>query len=1187
MISYSGQIEDILPGETETVNLWGLSLPALAFQLSRLLRGPLGGRKLLLLFPTALEAEEFKGDLEYFWPGGDVTLLPGADRSPFLNKFSGAAVMGERLLAASKLLGEAPAAVVGAVSSLLRKFPGAGTLKGRSVEIEAGSALDFEGFTAMLEEYGYSRVNMVENHGEYSVRGGIVDLFPVGLKRPVRMEFFGDYVDNLRHFLVEDQRSAGKIASVKVAPLSAAPAGGKGAREAAEALEELAREKGWMRLLWEPVKTRLLSGGDFSDFENWSPLVRDNLTDFKSFLKGSGTAVVLYEPGRLKQALEASRLALENHFARLEREERPHLPLDALYEDPESLFQGLLESADGLATVRSLRLAEEVAGAGEPGKNVAFKMESTADLRDGFKTPGMKTGFLLPLVGRVRSLLGRGFKVNLVLRNREQTERLAELLSGYDLSPVRAPVALRFPKPREGGRGGRPFKARPEAELLFSLGELSEGFVSPEDLEAYIAEEEIFGSKRRTRQRASEEIRSLSGGLSLRDLSPGDYVVHTDYGIGQYRGLETKTMSTGYQGEFLAIAYKGGDMLYVPVETFGLVTKYVGATDRPPALDRLGSASWERLKAKIKEDIRAQAEELLELYARRQLAPGFAYSPRDMDYREFENAFPYEETPDQTKAVEEVLKDLGKSHPMDRLVCGDVGFGKTEVAIRAAYRVVSDGKQAAVLVPTTILAEQHERTFKERFKDWPVTVESVSRLKKPAEQKKILEDLAAGGLDIVIGTHRILQGDVKFRDLGLLIIDEEHRFGVAHKEKLKKVKAGVDVLSMSATPIPRSLSMSMSGIRDLSLIRTPPVDRLSIKTMVVKCDDQVISEAVERELARDGQVYLVHNRVRDIHLWVRRLEELLPLVRFGVGHGQLNSRELEDAVLKFWRKEIDVWITTTIVESGLDFPAANTIIIDRADRFGLAQLYQLRGRVGRGREQAYCYLMVDDPDTLTMNAKKRLQAIMDNGDLGSGYQVALHDLQIRGSGNVLGVAQSGAASLVGYELYNQLVEQTVSRLKDEPIPETYEPEIVLGVPAFLPESYAPDTNSRIILYRRLSRAETLKEIRDIEKELLDRFGKPPSEAANLLELARVKILARAVRAARVECSPGGVTLAFFTDQRGAGDGVLQKIVSLAGDPRRGLSLSPKGELFLPWASLNKSLGEIEAVQSLLKFLAKP
>jgi transcription-repair coupling factor (superfamily II helicase) len=1038
------------------------------------MQGPFRDRLVAVLTPTAVEAEDFLGDLKFFWPGGNCSLMPGFDRAPFMQKYSGVALAGERMAAARRLAGKGPAVLVTSMPAALRRLPAAEEVEARTITLSLGGETDFASLPLKLSEGGYQRVAQVEGPGDFSVRGGLVDVFPAGERFPVRAEFFGDLVDSLRGFRVEDQRSSGKIETIDLVPVSQAAADDAALKRAYGALTSLAKSSGWLDLLWEPVAKGFLDGRLFADFENWSPLFADNLVGFSEFLKGSGAMPILYEPARLAKSGEASWIGLKNHFARLRSDERPHLPLEKLYEDPESFLAGVTDLAAGLVCAREAPVRGDPGdpGSGAPGARfVVFDTESTGTLRNLPGVLGRSVGFMEPLAGKIRSLLGRGFATTLVLKNPEQKRRLIELLYERDLSPEAPPKAARgpVPSPLSGSRGrsgdgwgsagspgvrgsgeGRGIPGRgtadaleealaaagrgkvpepgrkgasglpgPEVwtgpsrasrkgggELRFAVGQLSGGFVAPYDFEAFIAEEEIFSTRRVRRSKASEEFR---GQGSLSDLSPGDYVVHSVHGIGQYRGLSSQTMSTGYRGDFLAIAYRDDSMLYVPVESFGVVSKYVGADDRPPALDRLGSGSWERVKARVKADVKAVAEDLLKLYAARKAALGVACAPRDADFLNFEAAFPFEETADQARAIEEVMRDLERPAPMDRLVCGDVGFGKTEVAMRAAFRVVSDGRQAAVLVPTTILAEQHERSFRERLGGWAVKVESLTRFKSPSQQKAVLHLLAKGGVDVIIGTHRLLQKDVEFRDLGLLIVDEEHRFGVKDKEKLKRLRANVDVLSMSATPIPRSLSMSMSGIRDMSIIQTPPVDRLSVITSMIRADDALICEAIDRELARGGQVFFIHNRVRDIHLWVERLRSQMPLVRFGVGHGQMKPAELELMMGAFWRREMDVWVTTTIVESGLDFPSANTIIIDRADRYGLAQLYQLRGRVGRSWEQAYAYLMVDDPDTLTGDARRRLSAIMENAELGSGYQVALHDMQIRGSGSVLGASQHGQA----------------------------------------------------------------------------------------------------------------------------------------------------------------------------------
>jgi transcription-repair coupling factor (superfamily II helicase) len=711
------------------------------------------------------------------------------------------------------------------------------------------------------------------------------------------------------------------------------------------------------------------------------------------------------------------------------------------------------------------------------------------------------------------------------------------------------------------------------------VGFLSAGFALPDAGVAFVSEDELFGPKRKAVRRAVEEVRGVHLS-SFQDLSVGDYVVHESHGIGQHLGLVSLTAG-GRRNDYLHLAYKGGDKLYVPVERFGAVTKYVGADDAPPPLDRLGGTSWERVKARIKAQIREMAEELLKLYASRQAAPGHAFSHRDGYLREFEASFDYEETPDQMAAIEDVLRDMANAKPMDRLVCGDVGYGKTEVALRAAFKAVTDGKQVAVLVPTTVLAEQHYQTFRGRLEPFPVSVESLSRFKKPSEQKEILKRLTDGRLDVVVGTHRLLQKDVLFKDLGLLVIDEEHRFGVSAKEKLKQMRAQVDVLTLSATPIPRTLHMSLSGIRDLSVIETAPQDRVAIKTVLLKYDEATVAEAIAFELDRGGQVFFVHNRVRDIEMVAGRLRQLMPLVRFDVAHGQMKEGELEAVMLRFLRKQVDVLVTTTIIESGLDFPTANTIIVNNADRFGLAQMYQLRGRVGRSNAQAFAYLFVQSSDTLTRDAQKRLRALLDFSTLGAGFKIALHDLQIRGAGNLLGAAQSGQIAAVGYEMYVELMERAIQEIKGQEYVEQVEPEMVLGVAAFIPESYVPDTEARLVHYRRLSSAKGPMELLDVAEELKDRYGPPPIEVENLLSVMDIKNLLKVIRAIRLEVGQAGLTITFHEK----GPAYPDRVMDLIRKNVQRVKLSPEGRLFLSEKGWEGAEG-LERIKNLLRALTQ-
>lgn len=921
---YSGHIADLLPSPGQNFVIGGLPLPALARFLTQLAAAR--PQTILVTVPTPLMAEDLAGDLGFFWPEGRdrICLFPAFEARPFMAQSTSPDTLAQRQLAQAYLAaGDSPRLVVTSAPSVLRlvPLPGEGASKQRLVQ--CGAEVDLEGLKRFLIENGYTAVGQVESRGDFSVRGDIVDVYPAGQPLPVRLELFGDFVESIRSFRIEDQRSVARLESLMITSASEFTYEPESGNRAADHLAALAADNGWHGLLWEPLAAKLRGAEVFSGLESWAPLFTP-MVPLGACL-GSSLSLV-YEPEECHKAAEAAWLSLANHFERLALEERPHLPLEELWQEPGEALAGL--QGNGGWRVRHLELPEK--GLSAHGY-IKIPVEMNTNLKADLSAGRSGAGFLAPLAARVRSLLARGFETHLVSRSGEQSRRLAEMLAEYDLSA--AP-----------GLKGRPSAS---GRLSLDVGQLSEGFVLDFDRVAYIAEDEIFGVRGRPRRRRSaEEFKGLTF-ASLKDLSPGDYVVHNVHGIGQYQGLVTLNLSTGQKGDFLHLVYKGGDKLYVPVELFNEVGKYVGAGDRSPSLDKLGGLTWSRLKEKVKEDIRQMAEELLKLYAAREISPGHAYNSRDNLLTEFEAAFEYTETPDQEAAINDVLADLAKPRPMDRLICGDVGYGKTEVAMWAAFKVVSEVRQAAVLVPTTILAEQHGHTFEARLSPWGVRVASLSRFKKPAEVKELLKRISEGQVDVVVGTHRLLQKDVRFKNLGLVVIDEEHRFGVSDKEKLKKLRSEVDVLSMSATPIPRSLSMSLSGIRDLSSITTPPQDRLAVKTTLLKYEDEAVCEAIDRELARGGQIFLIHNRVRDIHMWADKLRRLMPLVKFGIGHGQMKEKELEDVMTKFLNREIDVWITTTIVESGLDFPAAGTIIIDQADRFGLAQLYQLRGRVGR------------------------------------------------------------------------------------------------------------------------------------------------------------------------------------------------------------------------------------------------
>jgi len=670
---------------------------------------------------------------------------------------------------------------------------------------------------------------------------------------------------------------------------------------------------------------------------------------------------------------------------------------------------------------------------------------------------------------------------------------------------------------------------------------------------ALLCEDDIFGQRtRKVTRRARADLPFVT---AFRELKEGDLVVHVDYGIGRYSGL-TKMTIRGVSGDVLVLEYAGRDKVYLPVARMRLLQKFNGADADNVTLDKLGSNSWERRKKAVKEHLLKMAAELLRIYAARRAHPGHAFNRPDDYFRQFEADFPFEETPDQAKAIEDVLSDMVSARPMDRLVCGDVGYGKTEVALRAAFKAVLDKKQVAVLVPTTVLAAQHLRTFRERFKDYPVHVEMVSRMRSTKENREVLQQAAQGKVDIVVGTHRLLNADVSFKDLGLLVIDEEQRFGVAHKEKIKKFRSQVDVLTLTATPIPRTLHMSMSGLRDMSIIASPPEDRKAIRTFVHKFDPVQITEAIRRELARGGQVYFVHNRVQSIGAMEQYLKELVPEARFAVAHGQMGEGELEKVMTEFVERKYDVLIASSIIESGLDIPTANTIIVNRADMFGLAQLYQIRGRVGRSKERAYAYLLIPGKQPVTPDAERRLEVLQSFTELGAGFSIASHDLEIRGGGNLLGPDQSGQIAAVGFDLYAQMLDEAVRELKGEPPSDIVDPDVNLPVPAYIPDDYVPDIHLRLVFYKRFSQVQNDDELSDLRGEMVDRFGELPLEVDNLSEVMMLKADMRKLRLRALESGPGRVVVSLGQDA----DLDPDKMLGLVQRSRGGYRLTPDMKL---------------------------
>ncbi len=1045
-----------------------------------------------------------------------------------------------------------PTVVVATIEALRERVPPREVLEGHRVRLSADQEMDRDRLAGFLQEAGYRRVPLVEAPGEFAVRGSLIDLYPLSERRPFRVDFFGDRIETIRPFLPETQRSLEPVEAVTIPPAGPYVAGAVDR----QGLRQRVKERADALNLPPRARMEFLEGIERGLPAHTLPLYLSffypklaTLLDFT----GPGTVLVASDPdrfGRVEDGLEEdARRALERLA-----EKRKIVPA------PEQLFarvSTLWARGDGPRLVFS-NLPPQ---AFPPSKEEGAPPPPVIHLRsEGLPPAAAKAGRGRTLSGyldSIRTWTLNGSRVFLVSRSELEKARLAHILSEYEVD---------FLQPEEKVS---PWSAPPGLHLV--SGSLSRGFSLPSAGLVFLHEEDIFGRKvRKHRVRPTEP----APGIDPHELKPDDPVVHVDFGIGIYRGLKTLNIR-GYVNDYLHLEYAGGDKLYLPVDRASRIQKYVGTDDEPPPLDKLGGTAWARTKSRVRESILAMAEELISLYAVRLVRKGHRFSPSDASFEEFEAAFPYEETPDQLRAIEEVIRDMEDERPMDRLVCGDVGFGKTEVAVRAAYKAVMDGKQVAVLVPTTVLAQQHYDSFRRRFEGYPVEIEMVSRFRSPRRQREILEALAAGKVDIVIGTHRLLQKDVVFRDLGLLILDEEHRFGVRQKEGLKKLRSGVDVLTLTATPIPRTLQMALLSLRDLSSIKTPPQDRRAVETYVVPFQEEIVRSAVLRELERKGQVFIVHNQVFDIDLFADKIRKIVPEARVTVAHGQMPERDLERVMREFVEGRHDVLVCTTIIESGLDIPNANTMIVHRADRMGLAQLYQLRGRVGRSERQAYAYLVVPDEDRLTDEARRRLEVLYEFTELGSGFRIARHDLEIRGAGNLLGASQSGHIRSVGYDLYMEMLEKEIRRLKGEAFLEEVDPEIHIELPAHLPRDYIEDSTLRLSFYKRLAKARDHEEVGRIRTELEDRFGPLPPEAESLLELMRIKVQLRRLRVKEARLAEDGLLLAFDPHTPLS----VERLLDWAARKPEHLRLFPDDRLLIRLANLGEGqrLAKIEEV----------
>ncbi|MBL8254107.1 MAG: transcription-repair coupling factor, partial [Candidatus Competibacter sp.] len=997
----------------------------------------------------------------------------------------------QRLTALYRLPQRKRGVLVVPVATLMQRLAPRDYLDRYALLLKVGERLDPEDFRRRLEAAGYVCVSQVVEHGEFAVRGSIIDLFPMGAERPYRIELFDDEVESVRDFDPDTQLSVAKVKQIELLP----------AREFPLDKETISRFRQAYRRQFEGDPQRsaiyrdISAGNAPGGIEYYLPLFFEQTATLFDYLP-EATLVVLLEG--VTEAMAAFREQLMDRYEQHRYDaERPLLP-------PPALFLEAVQVERALARYLRVELRE----AGDGGTNYPTAPPPVLPLEPRAERPtAALENFLAEFPGRVL----------FAAESAGRREVLLDTLRGYGL---KLQVCESWTE----------FLAREDLRLALTVAPLEQGLLLTDPPLAIIAEPQLYGERvRQVRRRTSNRdpdaiIRNLT------DLNPGTPVVHEEHGIGRYAGLERLEVA-GIDGEFVVVEYAGGDRLYVPVASLHLLSRYTGASPESAPLHKLGSGQWEKVRRKAAEQVNDAAAELLDIYARREARPGHAFSLTETDYFAFAAAFPFEETPDQQAAIEAVIADMRADKPMDRVVCGDVGFGKTEVAMRAAFVAVQDGRQVAVLTPTTLLAQQHHQNFLDRFADWPVRIELLSRFRSAKQQAQTLQALAEGQVDILIGTHKLLQEGIQFKRLGLTIVDEEHRFGVKHKERLKSLRTEVDVLTLTATPIPRTLNMAMAGLRELSIIATPPVGRLAVKTFVGQWNKALIQEACQRELKRGGQIYFLHNEVETIQRMATQVAELAPGARIAIAHGQMRERDLEQVMLDFYHRRCNLLICTTIIESGIDVPSANTIIINRADKLGLAQLHQLRGRVGRSHHRAYAYLIVPPRKAMTVDAVKRIEAIESLEDLGAGFMLASHDLEIRGAGELLGEEQSGQIHEVGFTLYMDLLERAVQALKAGRVPELdrpldHGPEIDLQSPALIPDDYLPDVHSRLILYKRIASARDDGELRELQVEMIDRFGLLPEPVKNLFRVTGLKLRATPIGIKKIEASPKGGRIVF-------------------------------------------------------------
>lgn len=1100
------KLKESIRGGKKPASVFGLSESQKLHMLSSLIY-PLEGQCLYITYNEE-QARRAYEDLSFFYPE-QVLLFPKREIFFYKVEAHSTEVLMQRLRVLEKLACGEPVIIVASIEAVLFLQTSLNIFKKYLLELRVGDETSILELTQRLIQMGYEKVEVVEGPGQFGLRGGIFDIFPLASDRPYRVEFFDEEVDSIRFFDPISQRSIEKTEVLSISP----------ARELVLQEEEL--EDGIVRIKksldtslkrlkaeGEEVRSRLqgkinalvekLEEGIYDEsLENYFPFFYSDGNTVIRYLNKSAL-IVLDEPIRLRERFNGWKLEFEEHFIRL-LQDGEVLPEQA------NIFISYDEFLLEIKEYQHISLQALPKASPDISPKITYNFVSRG-------IPAYQ-GKLELLVDDIKFWKERKYSIILLSGNDSRGKSLVSSLMDYGI--------------------GVSVKKEIEGEVLAGQvvivpGTVSKGFEYPDGKFVLVSDREIYGVSKRKNQAK----RSKKKGKKLdvfTDLKIGDYVVHENHGIGKYLGIKTLVVN-GQKRDYLYIKYSGTDKLYVPTDQMDLIQPYIGLDDKEPRLSKLGGAEWQKTKNKVRQSIKKLAFDLVKLYAAREAAVGHPFSKDTPWQKQFEDAFPYEETPDQLRAIEDIKRDMESSRVMDRLLCGDVGYGKTEVAIRAAFKAVMDGKQVALLAPTTILAHQHYNTFERRFEDFPITVQVLSRFKTPGEQKQILKSLKEGSVDIIIGTHRLLSKDVKYKDLGLLIIDEEQRFGVGHKETIKNIKKNVDVLTLTATPIPRTLHMSLVGIRDISIIETPPEDRYPVQTYVVEYNDSLIRDAILREIQRGGQVYFVYNRVKSMEAMAERIRALVPEISVGMAHGQMSEKLLEKVMFDFYDQKFDLLLCSTIIESGLDIPNVNTIIVYDADHFGLSQLYQLRGRVGRSNRLAYAYFVYRKDKILSEVAEKRLRAIKEFTEFGAGFKIAMRDLEIRGAGNILGPEQHGHMAAVGYDLYCKLLEETVRSMKGEELAAEIETVVDIKVHAYIDEDYIPLESHRIEIYKRIAAIEDLQDKYDVEEELEDRFGDMPDSTRNLIDIAYIKAVGKKLKIIEITHKGREVFLKFSDKQ---------------------------------------------------------